>query len=188
MARTEGNVFVDGFRGKVGGNMVFRKRKSGKVIVAKNPKKGTTPPTEAQQQIRDKFKESTIYAKAVMQNPELKAMYAQAVTGDQSAYNLALRDFAKAPEIKYLNTEKYNGQPGSVVLVRAIDDFRVVSVRVLIYSQAGDLLEQGDAVIQTNGLDWAYRAKAVNSQPAGCSIKAIALDTPGNESTLEVII
>jgi hypothetical protein len=188
MARTEGNVFVDGFRGKVGGNMVFRKRKSGKLIIAKNKKKSTLPPTEEQLKIRDTFKEAVIYAKAVMQNAPLKAMYDKAVKGDQSAYNLALRDFAKAPEIKSLNTADYSGQPGGAIVVRATDDFKVTSVKVAIYSPAGILLEEGEAAINANGLDWTYKASVINNEVAGSSIKAIVLDTPGNRGSLEAIL
>jgi hypothetical protein len=78
MALSEGNLFVDGFRGKAGGNIVFRKHKSGKLIIPKNRKKSTKPPTEQQLKIRDTFKEAVICAKAVMQNA-LNSVYGKAV-------------------------------------------------------------------------------------------------------------
>ncbi|MEO8583654.1 MAG: hypothetical protein ABI415_07645 [Flavitalea sp.] len=188
MARSEGNLFVDGFTGKVGGNMVFRKRRSGSLIVAKNRKRNTLAPTEAQARVREIFREGSIYGKSVMQNPALKAMYEKVAIGNQSAYNLALRDFAKRPEVKSLNTAGYTGQPGSIIVVKAIDDFKVTTVKVSIFSATGDLLEEGDAVVGINGLEWAYTATVLNNAVAGTNIKAIAKDIPGNEGSLEVIL
>ena len=72
------------------------------------------------------------------------------------------------------------------IAVRAIDDFRVVSVRVEIYAANGTLLEQGNAEQSTNGLDWTYTATQANSPLAGTKITAIAIDVPGNEGILDV--
>lgn len=188
MARSEGNLFVDGFRGKVGGNMVFRRTRSGKVIVSKNRKPWDGPGTEEQLNIQGRFRESIIYAKAAIRDPELKGMYAAAIRGDESAYNLAMRDAFIAPEIKSANTEAYTGQPGSTVTARVVDDFKVTAVKVSIFSPQGVLIEEGDAVLAINGLDWGYTATAVNDVVAGSRIRIIALDTPGNESSLETVL
>jgi hypothetical protein len=34
-----------------------------------------------------------------------------------------------------------------------VDDFKVASVRVAVYSAVGDLIEKGDAVLEANGLN-----------------------------------
>ncbi len=188
MAFSQGNLFVDGFYGKVGGNMVFRRKRSGKLVVAKNQRPSDGPPSEVQLNIRQRFREGIIYGTAVMKDPELKAMYAAAVRGDQSAYNLAVRDAFKAPEIKSVNTDAYSGQPGSIVTTRVIDDFKVVAVKVSIFSPQGALIENGDAVLEINGLDWSYTATTANDAVAGSRIQILALDTPGNESFLETTL
>jgi len=168
--------------------MVFRRKRSGKLVVAKNARPSDEPPSEVQLKVRERFRECIIYGTAVMKDPELKAMYAAAVRGDQSAYNLAVRDAFKAPEIKSVNTDAYSGQPGSTVTARVIDDFKVTAVKVSIFSPQGALVEEGDAVLGSNGLDWSYTATAVNDAVAGSRIRIVAMDTPGNESSLETTL
>lgn len=80
------------------------------------------------------------------------------------------------------------GAVGNKIVVRAIDDFRIVSVRIEIYSENGTLLETGDAQENMNGLDWTYVAKMTNNQLAGSIIKAIARDVPDNAGSLELVL
>ncbi|OMP74595.1 hypothetical protein BW716_34560, partial [[Flexibacter] sp. ATCC 35208] len=63
-----------------------------------------------------------------------------------------------------------------------------VSVRVAIYSAVGDLIEQGDAVLEANGLDWLYTATVANSAIAGCRVRAVAKDLPANETVYDVTV
>ena len=77
--------------------------------------------------------------------------------------------------------------PDSTIVVRAIDDFRVNSVKVTIKNAAGVPVEEGDAV-QISGLDWLYTATEVNNQFAGSRITATAVDLPNNSATLETTL
>jgi hypothetical protein len=92
------------------------------------------------------------------------------------------------PVVKSINTQNYKGAVSDKIAVRAIDDFRVVSVRVEIYAANGTLLETGNAEQTTNGLDWTYTATQANNPLAGSKIKAIATDIPANEGILEVTL
>jgi hypothetical protein len=88
-----------------------------------------------------------------------------------------------------INTLKYNGTPGSVIAVDATDDFKVAEVRVTVYDSTGALLEEGMAVqnaINTNL--WKYTVSQENNSLAGSVVKAIAVDFPGNEASLEVTL
>lgn len=154
--------------------------------IGKHRGPSSKPPTAAQLEVRGRFNQGVAYAKAVMKDPALKALYAAAAKGDQSAYNVAVKDAYKAPEITKISTDLYTGQPGSTVTVRAIDDFKVASVRVQIYTAIGDLVEQGEAVLQVNGLDWLYTATVVNDPVQGCRIRAVAKDLPANETAFDV--
>ena len=53
--------------------------------------------------------------------------------GDQTAYNLTVRDALKGPEITKISTDLYTDLVGSNVTVRAVDDFKEAGVRVVIY-------------------------------------------------------
>ena len=72
------------------------------------------------------------------------------------------------------------------IAIRAVDDFRVVSVRVEIYDASGTLLEEGKAEEDKWGLDWIYTATQANTPLAGTKNIAIATDVPGNEGILAV--
>lgn len=187
MAKTD-NLILKESSGSIGRIMTITKKKSGKMLIGKHRGSSSVPPTDKQLDVQAKFKESIIYGKAVMADPALKALYAAAVKGDQTAYNLAVRDAFKAPEITKISTDLYTGLVGAVITVRAVDDFKVTGVRVAIYSAAGDLVEQGDTVLQANGLDWVYTATVANGAVAGSKVKAVAKDLPGNETASEVIV
>ena len=185
MARSK-NIILKDSSGSIAKMLTITRRKSGNIQIGKHRGGSTKPPTEKQLEIQAKFKQAIIYGQAVLADPVLKAMYAAAAKGDQSAYNVAVRDASKAPEITRINTELYTGQPGSTITVRAVDDFKVASVKVAIYTATGDLLEQGDAVLQANGLDWLYTATVVNGMLAGCRVRGVAKDLPANETAFDV--
>ncbi|OMP74460.1 hypothetical protein [[Flexibacter] sp. ATCC 35208] len=187
MAKTD-NLLLKESSGSIGKIMTITQKKSGKMLIGKHRGSSSVPPSEKQLGVQAKFKEGIIYGKAVMADPALKALYAAAVKGDQSAYNLAVRDAYKAPEITKISTDLYTGLIGSTITVRAVDDFKVASVRVAIYSAVGDLIEQGDAVLEANGLDWLYTATVANSAIAGCRVRAVAKDLPANETVYDVTV
>jgi len=188
MAITIDNLFASGFSGKVGGNMVFRRRKSGKIVIARAPKKSKIAPSEKQRAMRGRFATATKYARLVRDNPSLYAQYAAAVEGDQTPSNLAIRDSYTPPQVVSINVSGYSGEEGDMIGLRATDDFKVDRVRVSIFTAAGDLQEEGEAVQAGDTDDWIYTATVANKQPKGCSVKAVATDLPGNEGVRELQI
>jgi hypothetical protein len=182
------NLYTYGLSGTVGKIMTFTQKKSGKVILGKNHTPTAIPATAAQLDVRSKFKIASIYAKAAIKNPVLKAEYEAATQDDQSAYNVALRDAFKAPEITNVDTASYLGNIGDTITVRAIDDFRVASVWVEITSANGGFAEGGYAVLQENGLDWLYTAVSDLAVIAGATVTAKARDLPANETVKEMVL
>lgn len=187
MAKSD-NLILKDSSGSIGKTLTLTRRKSGTIQVGKHRGASTTPPSEKQLEVQNRFKTSIVYGKAVMKDPELKAMYQAGAKKDQSAYNLAVKDAFKAPEITGINTGFYTGEIGSKITVRAIDDFKVAGVRVKVANAVGVVVEQGEAVLQSNGLDWVYTASMLNEQVQGSRIEARAVDLPGNEMVMEVII
>ncbi len=185
MAITIENLFAAGFSGKVGGNMVFRRRKSGKIVIAKAPKKSDVPPSEKQRELRNKFARGTAYAKRVRDNAELYALYAMAVEGDQIPTNLAVRDSYTPPRVKSIDVSGYSGLPGDSIRIKAVDDFRVDRVRVQLLAPAGNVWEEGEAVQSGDTDTWVYTATEPNKQLKGALVRVVAFDLPGNEGVLE---
>ena len=187
MAHSTDNVILQGAHGTFARQLVFRQR-FGQSILCKRPKKSNVPPTDAQVAIRERFQAATVYAKSVKANPDLLAMYQAAAKDGLTAYNIALADFFRAPDIRELDVSTYTGAVGNTIRVRAIDDFKVKAVQVSIFSATNELLEEGAAVVGANGLDWIYTATKENGTPKGSKIKVQASDMPGNATIKEQVI
>lgn len=190
MAKSNAMIWFE-TSGSVGKELTITKKRSGSIQIGKHRRANTVDPTEKQLDVQGKFKTGTIYAKAVMGDPALFPLYQEAArkaNKDQSAYNLALRDAFKAPEIKSISAAQYTGAIGSTITVRAVDDFKVASVKVSITNAAGMVIEQGDALLQANGLDWLYTATLQNDGVQGSMISVSAKDLPANETVGELLL
>jgi hypothetical protein len=184
MAIIKDNLATEGLSGKVG-NIVFRRRKAdGKVIVSKHSVVEEREPTDAQQKIHDKFQRASVYGKAAIANATTKAAYAAKAEAGKSAYNIAIADFFHAPVIESIDVSAYKGVVGNVIRIRAWDDFKVTGVHVVIANSDGTLVEEGDAVKQSNELDWLFTAKKANATLTGDKITVTATDLPMNKTVL----
>jgi hypothetical protein len=179
MARARNNA-TDRASGKVD-QFVYRSRKD-KTVMAKKPDKSRKPPTQKQEDVRDRFRLAALYARQAMNDPALKAFYASKATYGKGAYNMAFADYLDAPRIKDIITSGYSGSIGDKIAVIAIDSFKVKAVRVKITRADGTLVEQGEAVQGT--LSWEYSCTVNNASLTGCIIMVTAYDLPGN-STVE---
>jgi hypothetical protein len=189
MAKINDNLLVKGARGNVGKQFVFKKRGDETHIARMPVINKNAVPTEKQEEIRDQFSAASLYAQVAVADPDLKKQYQKKASAGKNAYNVAFRDYLKAPEVKSLDTANYNGTPGSTIVIKAKDDFRVAEVKVSIRTSAGVLVEEGDAVL--NPVDrnkWIYTAMQSNASPTGSKISATALDLPGNKGVLETTI
>ncbi|MBW8688171.1 hypothetical protein [Chitinophaga rhizophila] len=188
MAQSTDNVLLKGASGTIGDQITITRRKSGKTIMGKKRRSSDLPPTDKQLVIQQRFKAAIQYAKAVLADPVKKAMYAAFAGPDQSAYNMAMRDAFKAPVVDSIDTTNYQGRTGNPVIIQASDDFKVTTVKVIIRTNAGAVIEEGEATLQDNGLDWLYTATVNNASLTGSVITAVAVDTPGNETSRERVL
>jgi len=185
MAHSNNSLVAGKLSGTINKELVFREW-DGKTVVAKAPKgrKGKTTP--AQEETQERFLIASRYAQAVTKNQDksMAEAYAAVLKPRQNVYSRALEDCMSPPVVKKINARNYKGIVGDKIVIRAIDDFRVVSVRVEIYAANGTLLEEGNAEQNANGLDFTYTTTQANNLLAGSRIIAIATDVPGNEGTL----
>jgi hypothetical protein len=187
MARINENPLVRGARGNFGKQYVYKKRGNGTHITRMPVVNKNAVATEKQEGVRDLFGSASLYAQGAMSSPELKKMYQKKATDGKTAFNIAFRDFIKAPVVKRIDAGNYNGTPGSTIAIVAKDDFRVTGVKVSIRTADGALIEEGEAIL--NPIDrnkWVYTAVQTNTSPPGSVITATAFDLPGNKGTLEL--
>jgi hypothetical protein len=161
------------------GNLVFRRRPDGKLIVSSKPRykgkrghKGTPAQRAHRQRVSDMAPFASHLAK-------IHPIYAELAAGDKargkwmSPYNFALADCLKPPVIHRI--ERGDG----CIRVQATDNVGVVLVRVAVQDENGKTLESGDAV-RTGGDWWEYA-----TQVDGKRVRARAFDLPGNCTELE---
>ena len=189
MAHSKNSVITGKLSGILGKELVFRDWE-GKTVVAKAPKARTTAATTAQAKTQEQFLLASRYGKAVITGTDqgIRDAYHAALKPRQNLYARAVEDFMSPPVVKSIDTSKYTGAVGNTITIRAVDDFRVTGVQVEIYAASGALLEKGNAVQQTNGIDWNYTATLANSPLTGSRINSIATDVPGNQGTLQVTL
>jgi hypothetical protein len=187
MATTAKNIILHGVSGKLGDQIVIRQR-GGKTIISQAPGEREGEPTAAQLQQQSKFQQAVIYGKAEMADPVEKAEYQEKASGMKTAFNVAVADFFHAPDVDEIDMTAYNGAVGDTIRVRATDDFKVEQVHIAINNGDGSLVEEGDAVQQTNEIDWLYTATAENSSLEGDKIVVQVSDKPGNITEQEQLL
>lgn len=188
MAVNKQNVAVEGSSGRFGKNMVFRQR-GGVTIVSKNPVlKDDYVPTEDQMAQRFAFMEAVMYAKGAIKNPTLKAAYQAKAKPNQSAFNVAFKDYTTAPILHSINYSNYTGAIGGTISCRITDVLAVVAVKVSLYATDGELIEEGMAVQSEFKLDWVYTATVAHTPVLGTHIVVTMTDTPANVYIKEVVI
>jgi hypothetical protein len=179
MALINLNKLFDEIRGKIG-NLVFRRRPDGKLIVSSKPHyKGRRrhKGTPAQRAHRQHVSEVAPYASHLA---KVHPIYAELAAGEvargkwMSPYNFALADCLVPPVIQRIERCE------SLIRVQATDNIGVTKVQVVVLDEAGKPLEIGDA-IRAEGDWWEYATHVQGKQ-----VVAKAFDLPENCTKLEL--
>ncbi|WPQ60769.1 hypothetical protein SIO70_20660 [Chitinophaga sancti] len=176
MAIVKDSILLQLVRGTLGDQLTIYER-NGQIIMAKKRGPSKKKPTKKQLEARYKMQVAAAYAKMILLDPELKAYYKSKAGAGQNAYNMAIKDAFKSPEVQHIQFEE------NTVIVTAKDEFRVAEVEVRVHDAAGAMLERGKAVLGRNGVDWYYNAASL---PAGGKVVAVAEDLAGNGTVREV--
>ena len=188
MARSSNNVLTRNYTGKVAGQYSLRMKGNQSILAGLPKPRKERSDTEKTKAIKRKFSLAVIYGKKAIASPELKAAYQAIAKKNQSAYNAAMLDALKGPELTNLRTDGYSGAAGQSLIVQATDNFRVTKVSFGLFAPNGSLLEEGDAIMDDNGFDWIYTTKSEIPSPAGTLIRISAEDIPKNRTILEVVV
>lgn len=177
------NETVNGYRGSIG-RLVF-KRYKGRTIVSRKPII-TKEPTAGQTAHRERFKEATAFAKSAVADPSLRAFYEPiAKERDITVYALAVADYLKTPEFKYVDLSNYKGRVGDTIIIKVVDDIGMANVDVSLTAQDGTPIESGPAVEQGAGSGkWIYTATVPVALGTDIFIEARGADHAGTESQI----
>ena len=95
MAKVKLDPLFVSISGTMGG-FVFKKSRKGEAIVARRPAKSKAEPSPAQKAQRERFKLANAYAKAVLADPVLRAVYEEiAAEEGLSVFAAARADYFK---------------------------------------------------------------------------------------------
>ena len=179
MSSSRSNGLTKDYSGKFGDQYVLR-RKNGKSLMTKLPEKTKRPPSEGQQRVIANFRAASAFAREKLSDPAIREAYLKKGNGVRSAYNVAMADFFNPPVINLINTGFYKGNAGNVILVEAIDDFRVERVILTLSDANGNVLESGDCTHTGDGPEWVYTLMQDQLPVTGQSIRAVAFDLPNH--------
>ena len=172
----------------IGNQVVFKVRKGKQIIAAPPTVRENRKPTPNQLAAQDRFKFSSDYANKVIHDEKLKAAYQQVASKRQSAQNMAFKDAYNPPKIMEIITKGYIGAVGNIIVVHAVDDFKVFKVYIEIHDGSGTLIEKGEAVSNKHGVVWVYTVTIANSNVDGCKVVATAFDLPMNVDVMDVTL
>jgi len=176
MAIVKDNILMKLVRGTLGNQFTIYER-NGQIIMATKRGPSRKKPTQKQLDAREKMAKAASMAVEMLLDPEVKAYYASLAGPGQNAYNIAVKDAYRSPEVQNIKIEKEK------VVVTAKDEFRVAAVNIEVKNAEGVVTERGRAVLGWNGVDWHYKATAL---PPGGTVIVEVDDLPGNRTVKEV--
>jgi hypothetical protein len=186
MGLVKENLLTKGFSGRIGDEIVFR-QVGNRTMFAKRPRKRTTL-TPGQAAHQQQFQKAVYYAKSALLDPAVKAVY-QSMANEaslRSAFNAAVTDYLKEPQIASVYTDNYSGEKGVVLFIATVDMFKIQNVIVTIKRADGTVIETGQAIRDQE--NWKYVTTQPNASVPGTKIIVQAKDRPGKQATLEKVL
>ena len=183
MAKVDNNIFIRGLTGSLGDQFVIRKGKAGSTIIsakrAPNPNRVYNVSQLAHQ---DVFRQAIAYAKVAKDNP---VYIAKAEGTTKSAFNLAVADCFKPPQVLEIDASDWTGEIGQSIRVKVKEDIHVARVQLAIddglVNGQETIFEQGE-LVRTDGMWWTYTTTTLVSMSPAPRVIAAAYDLPGNRN------
>ena len=178
MAIVKDNILMQLVRGSIGRQLTIYER-NGQIIMAKKRGPSRKKPTQKQLEAREKMTIASARAQRMLADPQIKAYYESLAGPGQNAYNIAVKDAYRSPEIQNIRLEKEE------VVVTAKNEFRVAEVEVKVIDTEGVITESGRAFLGRNGVDWYYKTTAL---PSGGKVIVVAKNLPGIPTLKELLL
>ena len=182
MANIYRKKHAPGLRGALVAQHVVHQTASGKTIVASKPDfDENLTYTENQTMHQAAVRDASMYASVA----ETHAAYInKAEESGSTAYAVAVADWYSAPRVLAIDIDRWTGNPGETIRVKARDAVMVASVLLVVRDPQGDVLEMGEAVPSEAGSPWwIYTTQSRVSLQPFPTVQAIAFDLPGNRDS-----
>jgi hypothetical protein len=154
---------------------VYRTR-SGRNLVTRKPMSDTNC-EDKNYSMQEEVRRAVTYAEFAWDQPIYQC---KAVGTTNSAYNLAVADALGKPEVLDIDIHGWTRKIGQTILIKARDNFLVLSVHLVI-REGETILEEGEAEqSELDGLVWRYALKTSVERKPGVTLDAYAYDLPGN--------
>ena len=147
MSKVKDNLITEGFSGKLGKKLVFRKMRDGRTLVSVMPDFSDRVFSEGQLAHQSRFQKASAYAKVAAKTQPIYAELAAQTR--QPAYNIALADWFHPPVIEQITRQ------ADQIRVYATDDVQVAKVCITVLDEEGRTLEQAEARPAGDGC-WEY--------------------------------
>jgi hypothetical protein len=163
---------------RLDGFIVSRTRSGRTLITPKPPFDPRLKFNGMKNSLQEEVRHAVTYAEFAWNQPLYQS---KAVGTLQTAYNLAVEDYLGKPEVVEIDIRGWHhGKAGQTILVKARDNFLVLSVRLMVWN-GYSLLEEGEAEQSTlDGHVWEYITKTPVARQPGICLEAFAYDLPGN--------
>ncbi|PWV53977.1 hypothetical protein [Chitinophaga sp. S165] len=178
MAIVKDNILMQLVRGTLGKQITIYER-NGQIIMAKKRGPSRKKPTQKQLEARLKMTIASARAQLMLEDPQIKAYYQSLAGPGQNAYNIAVKDAYRSPEVQNIRLEDQE------VVVTAQNEFRVAEVEVKVIDAEGVVTASGRAFLGRNGVDWTYKTTAL---PAGGKVIVVVKSLPGNQTVKELLL
>ncbi len=133
MAIIKDNVLMEGASGMFCKSIVFKQLR-GKTVVCPRPAKPRTQ-SEQQKEGRDRFRQASQWAKAILLDPDKKAYYKKKAHKLKlpNAYTAAITDYMRSPEVKQIN--QYDDKKTFSIYKK---DFDLTQVNIVLNTKSGE--------------------------------------------------
>ena len=140
------------------------------------------PLSQAEVAHRQDFAQAATWAKAALQDEELRPFYeALGKKRDIPARAAAVSDFLKRPTLEALDLSEYTGQAGDPIYFMASDNAGLVDATVTIGDGNGTVFESGAAVeVDADTGYWMYTAQSALPEVSLAAVNVRVSDRPGN--------
>jgi hypothetical protein len=152
------------------------KTRSGKNLITRKPAMDLNRSGQ-RKSMQAEVRRAVTYAEFACEEPIYQC---KAVGTPNSAFNLAVADALGKPQVLDIDIHDWNRKAGQTILIKAMDNFLVLSVHLVI-RRGETILEEGEAEqSELDGLIWRYTLQTPVERKPGLTLEAYACDLPGN--------
>ena len=161
MANATGNVIDRLVHGAFGKQCIFRVRNK-KTFMYPYPDYSKVRWSRLQKANRRRFRDAMTWARCAMNDAEKRKFYQHIARNGQSAWNAAVADYMKKPQIDFIDAGEYSGRAGQAIRVKARDNYMIKTILITIINVLGVEVESRLIPYTASLLEMEYKTLEPN--------------------------